>query len=375
MNDLVSGDNISYFFTETSNVELRNHEYSTYEVYINWYDDDDSYGYRPSIDSEGLVAGYNVYRHLSGQPISMSEATDIKVSLTENEYDDRVWGVSLIHAPMYQDGTGIPYVYYVKQNTDIVKPSNGEDEYREFLRNVDNYTSEEEGLFDGGTNVPNITLNADSWKGGWASEVAAGKLLPKFYDGGKPVLYWVAEVTTSEDFDHNPANDAIKEENKFSFKLTNHHEIEITNVQVTKVWTDDSDRDALRGEYGVTLFADGVAVVPAGSETGEVMLNADQLTYTWTNLPERKDGKLIVYAVQETSVPKGYTATVTVDANNAYLATITNTHTPPELPMTGDTTDVALPLTLLVVSGVAMGISGAIVRKKNKKGANANSGP
>ena len=92
-----------------------------------------------------------MYRHLSGQPISMSEATDIKVSLTENEYDDRVWGVSLIHAPMYQDGTGIPYVYYVKQNTDIVKPSNGEAEYREFLCNVDNYTSKEEGLFDGGT--------------------------------------------------------------------------------------------------------------------------------------------------------------------------------------------------------------------------------
>lgn len=77
--------------------------------------------------------------------------------------------------------------------------------------------------------------------------------------------------------------------------------IEKTSITMTKAWDDEDNLDKLRGEYGVTLYADGE---PASEE---VILGADELTYTWTGLPISKNGKVINYTVVETTVPKGYT--------------------------------------------------------------------
>ena len=55
----------------------------------------------------------------------------------------------------------------------------------------------------------------------------------------------------------------------------------------------------------------------------EIILDKDTLTYTWNNLPKYENGKEIVYTVQETTVPEGYTATY----SNGTL-TITNKHIP-----------------------------------------------
>ncbi|MGN0447624.1 MAG: Cna B-type domain-containing protein [Acutalibacteraceae bacterium] len=93
--------------------------------------------------------------------------------------------------------------------------------------------------------------------------------------------------------------------------------ISLTSVTMTKVWDDQDDLDKLRGPYGVTLYADGEPV------RDEVILQADELTYTWTGLPISKNGKLIEYTVVETTVPKGYTPTY-----NGFE--IVNTHTPPK---------------------------------------------
>lgn len=90
-----------------------------------------------------------------------------------------------------------------------------------------------------------------------------------------------------------------------------------TAVTMTKTWDDQDDLDKLRGEYGVTLYADGE---PASEE---VILGADELTYTWNGLPISKNGKLIEYTVVETTVPEGYTPTY-----NGF--DIVNTHTPPK---------------------------------------------
>ena len=86
---------------------------------------------------------------------------------------------------------------------------------------------------------------------------------------------------------------------------------------MTKTWDDQDDLDKLRGEYGVTLYANGE---PASEE---VILAADELTYTWTGLPISKNGELIDYTVVETTVPEGYTPSY-----NGY--DIVNTHTPPK---------------------------------------------
>ncbi|MDD5823245.1 MAG: Cna B-type domain-containing protein, partial [Firmicutes bacterium] len=93
---------------------------------------------------------------------------------------------------------------------------------------------------------------------------------------------------------------------------------ELTSVTVKKVWNDDNDRDRKRADYGVTLYADNVAV---GSE---VILDKATLTKTWNNLPAYKDGVKIVYTVEETTVPAEYVKVVTGDATHGF--TITNTH-------------------------------------------------
>lgn len=90
-----------------------------------------------------------------------------------------------------------------------------------------------------------------------------------------------------------------------------------TSVTMTKAWDDQDDLDKLRGEYGVTLYANGE---PVGEE---VKLSADELTYTWNGLPISKNGELIDYSVVETTVPEGYTPSY-----NGF--DIVNTHTPPK---------------------------------------------
>ena len=101
------------------------------------------------------------------------------------------------------------------------------------------------------------------------------------------------------------------------FVSVNNLGITRTSVTMTKTWDDQDDLDKLRGEYGVTLYANGE---PASEE---VILAADELTYTWTGLPISKNGELIDYTVVETTVPEGYTPSY-----NGY--DIVNTHTPPK---------------------------------------------
>ena len=90
-----------------------------------------------------------------------------------------------------------------------------------------------------------------------------------------------------------------------------------TSITVTKAWDDGDDQDGIRpGSVEVQLYADGTAYGDPVTVTA-----SDNWQYTWTNLPEYKAGKPIVYTVKEVSVPTGYTSQV-----NGF--TITNTHVP-----------------------------------------------
>ena len=90
-----------------------------------------------------------------------------------------------------------------------------------------------------------------------------------------------------------------------------------TSITVTKAWDDGDDQDGIRpGSVEVQLYADGTACGDPVTVTA-----SDNWQYTWTNLPEYKAGKPIVYTVKEVSVPTGYTSQV-----NGF--TITNTHVP-----------------------------------------------
>ncbi len=132
--------------------------------------------------------------------------------------------------------------------------------------------------------------------------------LPKNVNG-KEILYTVDEIevpgyTTS-----------IVPDGENHFEITNMHAPELTSVTVTKQWNDGSNIDGIRGDYGVTLYANGIAVGE------EVILNQTQTEYTWSNLVKYEKGELIDYTVDETTVPAGYTKSIDGTV-------ITNTHKP-----------------------------------------------
>lgn len=91
-------------------------------------------------------------------------------------------------------------------------------------------------------------------------------------------------------------------------------------VEVTKVWEDNGNRDMKRPEFvEVKLLANG-------EDTGRTLkLYAEN---NWSGriggLDVQKDGKDIVYTVEEMNVAEGYTSTVTGDPSTGF--TITNTY-------------------------------------------------
>ena len=126
------------------------------------------------------------------------------------------------------------------------------------------------------------------------------------YSSGKEVKYTVTE---------NKVDKYTTQINGYTIK--NIYNPETIEKTVTKVWDDNNNQDGKRAEYGVTLKANGVVYGE------EVKLKANQLSYTWENLPKYENGEEIVYTVEETTIPNGYSATYSEDT-----FIITNKYTP-----------------------------------------------
>ena len=114
----------------------------------------------------------------------------------------------------------------------------------------------------------------------------------------------------------------------------------VTDITVVKEWKlDDGGKAA--DSVTITLLNNGQACA-----TAELNKENDW-TYTWT-VPA--DGQ---YTVAEENVPDGFTASITFDqAANTY--TVTNDDVPVPPVEAGDSTPVALWMTLLLVSGGAL---------------------
>ena len=129
------------------------------------------------------------------------------------------------------------------------------------------------------------------------------------YYGGEKINYSVKEVDVPDGY----------ESNEEDFVITNTHTPATTEKTVTKIWQDAGNQDGIRPEsITVQLLANGEAygeavVIPAAA--------GDTWTYTWTGLPEFKEGEPITYTVEEKDVPAAYTA-------EAAGMTITNSYTP-----------------------------------------------
>ena len=181
---------------------------------------------------------------------------------------------------------------------------------------------------------------------------------------GKDLNYTVKEENVPEGYTLS-----IDDKDPAYLVLTNKHEPNVTQVQVTKKWDDGDDKDGLRPKtIKVQLYADGKKV-------GEVVeLSADnKWTYTFTDLVEKANGKAINYTVEEVDVPEGYQVTITDDGKGNVV--LTNKHEPSvpptttteepkkkiELPNTGSTESI-LSL-ILALTGVSLA---AYLLKKKK---------
>ena len=137
-------------------------------------------------------------------------------------------------------------------------------------------------------------------------------------EGGKKITYSVEEARVNGY--EEPS--VVASADGYSITITNKLIPETVNVQVTKSWDDDNNRDGIRpANVTVQLMAGEKA------EGEPVTLDAsNSWSNKWEKLPKNSTGKPIAYTVAETTVPSGYTAKVTGSIEGGFL--ITNTHTP-----------------------------------------------
>ena len=134
------------------------------------------------------------------------------------------------------------------------------------------------------------------------------------YNNGKEINYTVQEQTV-EDYTTSIDNNN---------NITNTHEIEKTEVNGTKIWNDENNKDGLRPEYiKVKLYANGEYVEEA------VANEKTNWSYSFKNLDKYSNGKEITYTVEEEKV-ENYD--VSYD-DNSY--DITNTHIVKTVTVTG----------------------------------------
>ncbi|KAF1296903.1 hypothetical protein BAU15_14465 [Enterococcus sp. JM4C] len=147
----------------------------------------------------------------------------------------------------------------------------------------------------------------------------------EFYQATTKVTTPIGATTTTDEFE-------IKESDSKGFvaNVVNHRQLQKT---VTKVWNDGNNQDGLRPtSVQVQLYADGVL------KGSSVTLNdGNNWSHTWKELPEANQGTAINYTVEEVGTVAGYTSAITTD-NQTGDATVTNTHTPETISVSGTKT-------------------------------------
>ena len=144
--------------------------------------------------------------------------------------------------------------------------------------------------------------------------------LPK-YENGQLINYTVTEDQVAD------YSTEVK-----GFDIINSYTPGKTSVSVTKAWNDSNNQDGLRpNSVKVQLYANGKA-------EGEAIKLSDgnQWSYTWVDLAEKAKGETIRYTVKEVSDVPGYTSEV--EDSNLGNVTITNTHTPEIIQVSGTKT-------------------------------------
>ena len=162
----------------------------------------------------------------------------------------------------------------------------------------------------------------DPWKGEFTG-------LPKYKAGeeGKEIEYTIKEVSDvliAKEGEKPLYNGTIN-----GFDIVNEHVPSKKTISGEKVWDDDNNRDGIRPDsITINLLVNGTV------KDSRTLPNEDgSWTYSFENLPEYENGKVIPYQVDEEGVTIADDAySKTVD-NGTY--TITNKHTPSEISIKG----------------------------------------
>ena len=273
-----------------------------------WDDNDDQDGIRPESITVRLLAN--------------GEEVKSKVVTEDNE-----WKYTFTNVPKYADGKEITYTVT-------------EDE-------VNGYVGTVEGMNITNKHTPiTITINGEKV---WVDENNVEGLRPesitvRLLADGKEVAY--TEVTASNNWKYSFENVdqysngkeinytvvedevehyemSIDKDNKFI--IVNTHDPKDITVSGTKTWIDSENRYGRPESIEVTLtgkIGDKIVV----EETKKVT-EADEWKYIFNNLPEYREGIMVVYTIDEADV-KDYTKEV-----NGF--DITNTYTPETIDIAG----------------------------------------
>ncbi|MGI6653282.1 MAG: Cna B-type domain-containing protein [Christensenellales bacterium] len=153
--------------------------------------------------------------------------------------------------------------------------------------------------------------------------------LPKYHNHGTEIVYTVNEPTVPTGYTESYDQDTLT--------VTNTHTPATTTKTVSKAWVDNDNQDGLRTDVTLKLVAtvDGAEVAWAdlkAASASKADMDDDGLvtltgkvneSHEFTHLPEKYQGKDVVYTVNEPTVPTGYTESYDQDT-----LTVTNTHTP-----------------------------------------------
>lgn len=167
-----------------------------------------------------------------------------------------------------------------------------------------------------------VELNADNeWSYTW-------KNLASEDEDGQHISYLVTAVEDETLTANNYTAEVTRTSSDDNFVVTYKHEIEKTSITANVTWDDADNQDGIRPkELTLQLTADGEAVGDA------ITVKADSdgnWTKTWTSLPVNKEGAVgqaVVYAVEESGLPDGYTITTGTDEETGAII-LKNSYTP-----------------------------------------------
>ena len=258
-----------------------------------WEDANDQDGKRPNSVRAQLYADGKTY----GDAVTLNEAND--------------WTHTWNNLPEKQGGQQVTYtVEEVSVPTDYTEGKSGDgftiiNSYTPETISISGTKSWDDANDQDGKRPDNITVNllanglpkdskrvsaTESWSYSWTD-------LPK-YENGVEISYAVTE---------DPVSDY--QTTISGYNITNSYTPGETSRTVVKAWEDVNDYVNIRPDMiQVQLYANGKTYGDA------VTLNeANDWIHTWNNLPERQNGRIIVYTVEEMGVPEGYVVSYSED--------------------------------------------------------------